>query len=55
MAEKNINVAKLDDLNLRKSLIQAGLLVGPVNSKKSKQFHGDIYYIFRFYSSYLST
>jgi len=35
MADKNINVAKLNDLDLRKNLIQAGLLVGPVTSKKA--------------------
>ncbi|CAF1144832.1 unnamed protein product [Adineta steineri] len=33
MAEKNINVAKLNDLDIRKQLTQHGLLVGPVTNQ----------------------
>ena len=37
LAEKNINVAQLNDLELRQNLIQCGLIVGPITSKMKKK------------------
>ena len=37
MKNKDVDVAKLNDLDLRKNLTESGLAVGPVTSKKIKK------------------